>query len=388
MNTVFQKLYIKAETVLGDSTGNLSAGMRLWPQEKVDIGALDQKVHSGDQVKGSATDLGPKAQKTFRSFDFTTKHILSGAKARTAGAITPDSTSTFLGIAAGAADTNVSAADTVASAANAYTIVLTTGTATYVAGKLIMINGEVRRIKTWTAGTKTLELTVPLTATPASPDAVYTVESWTLAGNKSSAGIGIETDQLPAYDVLALGVICKKFGIGPLNNNEPVMMSCDWSAQDWTLGNGIITNAPTTEIEVGCVFPNGAKGGVAFNDTATTVYNGCVKSAEITNAYETSFVDCIGALNGRGGLTMTPADDGLSKIKVSFFATDANYASLAAMMETEVELYVQVGSTSEHIVGVLMEKAYLKEFIKPKDDNKQYHIECLFAGTNLRLFRA
>lgn len=388
-NSTFQKVYLDTEGTFGGADGDMASGIRLWPQEKIDIGALEQQLHSGTQVKGSETDLGPKAEATFKNFDFSMTHLLSGATRGALDVITADKTSTYLAFAAGARETPVTAADTIATGTTVSSLVLTTGgVGAYAAGQLIMVGDQVRRVNTYTSGTKTITILIPLSAVPSNGTVVYPVESFTLSGAKASAGLGIEMPQLTSMDVLAKGVICKKFGLGTIVNNEPVTMTAECSAQTWSVGTGLITAAATDEIETHPVYCATASGGLAFYDNSDALWNNCVRSVEFTNAYEEQFIDCLKAVNGRGGHVMTPVDDGLSMIKVSAYMESDTYADIALMLEEETEVCVQIGGTSGNVVGLYMDKAYLKEFIKPTDQDRKYYGDFAFAGTNARLFRA
>lgn len=385
-NSVFQKVSIKAESTFGTGTGNLSAGYRLFPAEKIDLSAFEQQMHSGDQTLSGVTDLGPKAMKTFKVADFSTNHLLSGATRGALNVITSDKTSDFLVIVCGARETPLASADTVATAASGSSFTVTTGSG-FAAGQLIMVNNQVRIIDTWTVGTKTITLKVPLSATPTGGDNVYPVESFTFSGAKSSAAIGIETESLAGWDVLAVGCICKKFGIATITNTEPVMMSADWSAQNWTLGSGLVTNAATDEIEAEAVIC-GNGGGLKYVNGSSALAGGFLQSSELTNPYEEAFVEDVGSTNGKGGHTMTPTDDPRAMIKAKFFAESATYSDLDTMVGTETQVIVQVGASLGGIVGYCMDKAFVKVAVKPAENERKYYCEVTFAGTNLRLFRA
>jgi hypothetical protein len=88
-NSTFQKVYFQQETTFGDADGVYSADTRLWPADKVDLGQLEQQMHSGDQVTGNVADLGVLPVATFQNFEFSTSHLISGAT-RTTGVITKD----------------------------------------------------------------------------------------------------------------------------------------------------------------------------------------------------------------------------------------------------------------------------------------------------------
>jgi hypothetical protein len=390
-NSTFQKVFFQQETTFGDADGVYSADTRLWPADKVDLSQLEQQMHSGDQVTGNVADLGVLPVATFQNFEFSTNHLISGAT-RTTGVITPDETSKVLAVAAGTSSTPFAiGTDTIATGTSATSITLTTGDASVVAGILLAVdtgdNGklEVRKVATY-PGAKVVTFMLPLSsATPTVTGVVLPVEDFVLSGVKKSCGIGIE-NTLDAWDVTTQGVIAN-FKPDTIVANEPVKATIDWKARNWVFGTGLITAVAPVSMETAPVIPQSG-GGFSMLDESGALFTACVSSCEITNPFEESFIECIGATNGRGDHVMTPTDKPLATMKLKLYALANTYTEMTDMIGHESEICVQIGSTSGSIVGYYMDKAKVTAWPKPNDTDKKWFIEVEFSGTNLRLFRA
>lgn len=386
-NAKLQNTYVKAETTFGDATGNFSAGLRLYPVgDMVDLSNLTQNMTDPGYVTGAFTENMPESETTLKTGTFTTSVYLPGATLD-GDDVDADNFTTFMDIVSGAA--GGAAASDACDAGCTSTSIVVAGAATYAAGDLIMINGEVRRVDTWTGGSSTLTVVVPFSAAPSAADKIYNVEQWDISTASDSAGFGFEHQGAANYDVLCKGCIPAKVSVSGINTNDSVQVAVEWIVQDFTKATGAVTNAATAEVEnspVSCA----AGGDVSTTDSLSALLSMCGYSAEFEMGTENLPVKCFTAANGIGGYAKTPID-GLGSLTLQVYEDGTPIREkLTGIIGATKEMNIQIGNTRGKTVGIYISDCHLKE--KEPDFRPQdglFYIESMWrCAPNMIIYRA
>jgi hypothetical protein len=383
-HTEFQQVLIKPEAtfgagVAGDFSG--ATGMRVYPSEKLSMDNLTQKLEATSNVVSSWSELPPLPSATFKEGTLTLKHPLSG-NTRAAGVVTEDFQSKLLALILG---TRSFSAKEAAAAGCSVTSIVVAGAGTYVAGELIMINGEVRIVDTWTLATKTITVKIPLSAIPGAADVLYGVEKFDTSGDVSTFAMGLQHD-FSAQDILLLGCLAKTFGVEGLTNADKVQITTEIEAADHTIGSALVS--PVSTNEVPNTFVTCAAGGhVCMVDNADALLELVPKSVELGNPISEVFVDSISGINGKKGHERLPGAEPI-KITLTCYETGTLMASLIAALVKENQLIVQVGIAPGFTVGIALKECFISEYPKFADADKKLYIKFTVSGSGLSVFRA
>lgn len=385
-NAKLQSVYVKAETTFGDATGDFSAGLRVYPVgDMVDLTNLTQNMTDPGYVTGAFSENMPESENTIKTGTFTTNLYLPGATL-SGDDVDADNFTTWMDIVAGAVEG--AAASDACDAGCTTTSIVVAGAATFAAGDLIMINGEVRMVDTWTGGTTTLTVTVPFSAAPSAADKIYNMEQWDISNASDSAGWGFEHQGASNYDVICKGCIPAKITVSGINTNDSVQVGVEWIVQDFSKAAGIVTDAATAEVEnspVSCA----AGGDVATTDSVSALLSMCGYNAEFEMGSENMPVKCFTSTNGIGGYAKTPVD-GLGTLTLQVYEDGTPIREkLTGIVGSTKEMNIQIGSVRGKVVGIYIPDCHLKEKepdFKPNDG--LFYIESMWrCSPNMIIYR-
>ena len=240
------------------------------------------------------------------------------------------------------------------------TSIVVAGATTYTAGDLIMINGEVRKVATWTGGTKTITVTLPFSAGPSAADVIYNMGKRNMAGTSASAAVGIEHDEANA-DYLINGVFAEGVKLNTITTGDIAQLEISCRAQSATVGSGLVTAVSTNEIETVAVSAKAGGKVQMLRADGTSLLTLCVKEAEGTFGTKNIPVPCFTSTNGIGGFERVP-DDAQGSLRIVCWEGDAATRELiTALIGETTEIVLQLGTTAGKVVGLYYPTAALTE---------------------------
>ena len=357
-----QKIYSKTEStygagVSGDFSGATGVRVHTASDSPIDINSIVQQLSPVNYTIGALDELTPPAISTLEDISFMLPIVASGAT-RTTNDYTADNLDSMLDDYMTAVS-SASASDACDAGCTTTSIVVA-GATTYTAGDLIMINGEVRKVATWTGGTKTITVTLPFSAGPSAADVIYNMGKRNMAGTSASAAVGIEHDEANA-DYLINGVFAEGVKLNTITTGDIAQLEISCRAQSATVGSGLVTAVSTNEIETVAVSAKAGGKVQMLRADGTSILTLCVKEAEGTFGTKNIPVPCFTSTNGIGGFERVP-DDAQGSLRIVCWEGDAATRELiTALIGETTEIVVQLGTTAGKVVGLYYPTAALAE---------------------------
>jgi hypothetical protein len=132
-------------------------------------------------------------------------------------------------------------------------------------------------------------------------------------------------------------------------------------AQSASVGSALITDVSTNEIETAAVSAKAGGKVQMLRADGTTLLTLCVKEAECIFGTKNIPVPCFTSTNGIGGFERVPEDAQGSLRIVAWESDAATRELLTALIGTETEICVQLGTVAGKVVGVYYPVAALTE---------------------------
>jgi hypothetical protein len=355
-----QKAYAKKETtygagVSGDFSGATGVRLHHASDGPIDVSNIVQKLSAVKYTIGALDELRPAAVSTTEEITLSIPIVVSG-NTRVSDDYTEDNLDTLLSELL--TDPDYAAASDACAAGCTATSIIVAGSATFAADDLIRINGETRCISSWTAGTKTIVVTLPFTSAPAAAVIIYNMAKYDTAGDSGSIAIGLTHDTANA-DYLINGVFAESIKLSTLNGKDEAKLEIGLRGQSASVGSGLITAVSTNDIETDVISAKAGGKVQLLRADGVTLLTLCSRDAEAAFGTKNIPVEGI-AVNGICGYSRAPEDD-MGTLKITAWESDAATRELlVALIGSTTEIVVQLGSTAK-CCGVYYKAAMLKE---------------------------
>lgn len=361
-NTKLQLMMFALEASFGAGVaGDFSAtGYRGWNNGEgaLDLSNIKQLLAGGEFTIGSAKEITPPAELGKEENSFTFTPVMAGASLDVSDQYDEDGLDVLLEASIGTL--SYPAANDATDTGCSTTDIIVAGAAEYVAGQVVMIGGISRMIESWTLGTKTIVLTMPLPSAPAAGVAIYNMGSYDSTTAGSSLAWGFR-HAISNADYLVNGAFCEEPKLSTLNNSDHATIELPYIAQWAEVGASKITNVATDEIPTDVVSPRA--GGIVHMMAAdgTTLLSLHGKEAECGLGYKGIPVPVFTSRNGIGGYEKTPVD-GQGRCRLILWESDAlTREKIVALIGTTTSVVVQFGNTRGKTIGVIYPEAAIAE---------------------------
>lgn len=354
-NCKFQKVYIRPETVPGDTTDSYADGLQVRTVGMVDPGAIKDDLIDVGVVRTDADDAGTSPVLGLASGVLSIVTQMSPATRDVSDVIASDNDGTYLSYVVGSRDT---AANDECIADCTTTVIKATGHP-YDAGDFVMIGGEIRQVLS-DDGADQFTLKMPLSSAPSSGTKIYGCEWFDVLGTTCET-VGVGVSQVDAE----MQFNCKKCAVTSVEINPFEAGSVGQITAKIAIGGystGAITPATNVAGERGIVTGKAA-GGFRFMNAAGALVSPSVSSVTAVLGGVREHVLDAGAADGKGGTVAGPT----AATVEATMNQNSMYSVIAALKPTlsaagaRTEILMQVGSALEAAWAVYFPEAYLIE---------------------------
>ena len=351
----FQKIYIRPETVPGDTVDSYADGLQVRTIGMVDPSAIKEDLIDVGVTRTDANDAGVSPVLGLASGELSLVTQISPATRDVSDVIASDNDGTYLSYVVGARDASAND-ECVADCTT--TVIKATGHP-YDADDIVMIGGEIRQVLS-DDGADQFTLKMPLSSAPASGTKIYGCEWFDVLGTTVET-VGVGVSQVDAE----MQFNCRKCAVTSVEINPFEPAAVGQLTAKITIGGfdtAAITPASAVAGERGIVTGKAA-GGFRFMNAAGALVSPSVSSVTAVLGGVREHILDAGAAEGKDGTIAGPT----AATVEATMNQDSMYSVLAALKPSltaagaRTEILMQVGSALEAAWAVYFPEAFLVE---------------------------
>lgn len=372
----FLELFTQNEATFGGGTADFSAnGYKMRLTEKPGLDGIKQDILNSQTLRDSWDDAGGRPVNGLKNGKVDWNVLMTGAT-YSGGSITADGLSKLLEDCTGLRTVS---SDSVTSGSPTTTVIPFTGGA-FVAGDIVRIENQIRRVASVAAGEITLDL--PLNAAPASGVDILGCEYFT----PSNSAVASICSALKADDVeftrLLLGGCCVSLGLGTIKPGENPKLSGSFEFANFTDSASITdptVETPTEGITVG------NSDYITFKDSTGALYNPDISEISAPTGIKREWKSSVNnAVNGKSGFVAVPED---ANIDVTAYQ-DGTYSKIRDLVGTATPLLIQIGTVEGKIFGVYYPEVFVLNPPVPADIGAVTGVKFSFKASVGIIFRS